>query len=67
MEELKSQKVRLAEELQKKQSEVSLLASHSVTRKKELESSQTEVQEKIGQIAELSAKLDDMNKTMLQV
>ena len=67
MEELKSQKNRLAEELQKKQAEVSQLTANINALKKELEASKNILKEKIAEVAKLTKDIVEHNKTMLQV
>lgn len=67
MEELKSQKTRLAEELQKKQAEVSQFIANITAVKKELEASKNINKEKTAEVAKLTKDILEHNKTMLQV
>lgn len=67
MEELKSQKTRLAEELQKKQAEVSQFMANITALKKELEASKNSTKEKTAEVAKLTKDIAEHNKTMLQV
>ncbi|GIY63121.1 hypothetical protein CDAR_492362 [Caerostris darwini] len=67
IEELKSQKTRLAEELQRKQAEISQFNSNTASLKKELENVKNEVKQKCDQITKLTDEGLDHQKTLLQI
>ncbi|KAG8185285.1 hypothetical protein JTE90_023894 [Oedothorax gibbosus] len=67
LEELKSQKGRLAEELQRKQAEISKLSSALASLKKDLEQSKAENAKQVDVIAKLNEASAEHQKTMLQV
>ncbi|XP_054717730.1 nucleoprotein TPR-like [Uloborus diversus] len=67
MEELKAQKTRLAEELQRKQAEISQQAANATSLKKELENAKAETKEKIQEVQKMTEDNAEHQKTLLQI
>ncbi|PRD30611.1 UNVERIFIED_CONTAM: Tpr [Trichonephila clavipes] len=67
IEELKSQKSRLTEELQRKQAEASQVTASMTSLKKELDNLRNELKQKSDEIARLNEKIIEDQKTLLQI